>query len=180
MMDWKLLNWLAHSFIPKYGRLPGLLLLLLGLPAVAQSSYNRWEALPVAAPQSVATQGQLNAKRKNAYWNNAPLIRRGIGQRLRDKQTLPEDKSYFDFYQRTIKFPVKALKTQTEGTVRIKVFINAAGEVTETQLLDSTTINGQGGRDALIQEAHRVLQQLRFEPAAEATEEEMSLLFVIM
>lgn len=179
MMDWKLLNRLAHSCFPKSGRLPGLLVLLLpGLPAVAQSSYNRWEALPVATPPP-GTKGRQDSLHRVALWAKRPLVKRGTGQPTCDEPAADKATGYGHFVGNTIKYPIEALKAVTEGLITLRLAVDAAGNVLSAQVVGSTIPAGADGEAAMLEEARRVFRQLRFEPAAAATEEEVKVAFTV-
>ncbi|WP_139921794.1 energy transducer TonB [Hymenobacter sp. DG01] len=180
---------------------PLLLLLLLitsfgGSPAWAQTGYNRWDAKPVTTPKPATSAAQRGAQLARAkarqdsivraqhlYQDSlriaaatAPtLLKRGIGQRIKDKRLQPEDATYFEYIRRFIKYPVEALRAQIGGDVVMKLSIDATGRVTHLKLVESTIPPGAAGEVAMIQQARLLLRQLRFELAAGVTEEEMRI-----
>lgn len=176
MMNWKLINRLTHFCFPRSGRLSGLLLLLPSMPAVAQSSYNRWEALPVAAPPP-GTKGRQDSLHRAAFWAKSPLVKRGTGQLTRDEPAAAKATGYGHFVGNTMKYPIEALKAGTEGLVTLRLAVDEAGNVLSAQVVGSTIPTGAGGEAAMLEEARRVFRQLRFEPAAAATEEEVKATF---
>ncbi|MBG8556231.1 energy transducer TonB [Hymenobacter guriensis] len=159
-------------------------LFVTGLGQVkAQATYNRWEARPVPAPQSSRasrTQAQQDSARKAAYWNTAPPLRRGIGQRLRANRLFPEDQPYLDFVRRFIRYPVEALRAQTDGTIWLRLSVDATGRVIRITVAENSTPPGAVGEAALLQHARELLQHLRFEPSAAETEEEARISFQIL
>ncbi|OWP64070.1 hypothetical protein CDA63_06295 [Hymenobacter amundsenii] len=155
-----------------------LLLLLPGLPAVAQSSYNRWEALPVAAPPP-STKGHQDSLRRAELWAKSPLVKRGISQPTRNELAAAKATGYAHFVGNNIKWPIEALKAQTEGVITLRLAVDEAGNVLSAQVVGSTVPAGAVGEAALQEEARRVFRQLRFEPAAGATEEEVKVSFIV-
>lgn len=174
-----------------------LLLVSIGCcPAWAQTGYNRWDAKPVAAPRptiSAAQRGMqlMRAKARQdsiararqlyqdslriAVATTSSLLKRGLGRRIVDKRFLPEDNAYFEYIRRFIRYPVEALRAQIEGDVVMKLSVDATGRVMQLQLVESTIPRGTAGEATMIQQARLLLRQLQFEPAAEASEEEMKI-----
>ncbi|MBX0289541.1 energy transducer TonB [Hymenobacter sp. HSC-4F20] len=88
---------------------------------------------------------------------------------------LPEDNRYYEYVRQFITYPVDALRAQTEGEVKMKLTVDAAGKVVRMHLVESTIPSGATGESVMIQQARLLLRQLRFEPAAGTSEEEMKI-----
>ncbi|WBO86178.1 energy transducer TonB [Hymenobacter yonginensis] len=146
-----------------------ILLLTAAGQAHAQATYNRWEARPVAMPQTKFTKAQQDSIRRTGYWQKNPSLKRGIGPRIRNRQLLPEDQPYFDFVGRSVRYPAAALRAQTEGEVWMQLAVDATGRVVKVTLLTTTIAPGAGGEAEIVQQTREILQHLRFEPAAAAT-----------
>jgi outer membrane biosynthesis protein TonB len=161
----------------------GSLVLILGAglsSARAQATYNRWDARPVATPQTIQTKAQQDSARRVAYWQKNPPIKRGIGSRIRTRQLVPEDQPYFNFVGHSVRYPAAALRAQTEGEVWMRLSVDATGQVVRVTLLETTISPGAGGEAEVIQQTREILQCLRFEPSAAATEEEAIISFRIL
>ena len=165
-------------------------LLLTPWPGRAQERYNRWEARPAPAPTpaaSAAARGEkalLSKARQDSLSRVAavarlPLLRRGIGQRLKEGRGEVADAKYYEYVLRLIRYPMEAVRAATaatkatEGTVTVRLTVNAAGQVTNASLVESTIPVGAPGQANMVQQAVSRLQLLRFEPAAGVTEEEL-------
>lgn len=166
--------------------------------AWAQTSYNRWEAKPAptttaskpaslrgarlvqtkARQDSIAHARQLlqDSLRVEAI-ATANVLKRGIGQRLRDGHVLPEDNGYYEYAYRAIQYPKEALRAGIQGSVKVKLTVNPTGKVTEVRLVESTIPPGAPGEALMVQQARTILRQLRFEPSASSTQEELKLVY---
>lgn len=167
--------------------------------AWAQTGYNRWDARPVPTPSpAAAAQRGAQLVRAKAYQDSVALIqrlrldsvriaaiaaptllKRGIGQRLQSKLLLPEDNWYFVYVGRVVRYPMEALRAQTEGDVKMKVLVDPNGKVMHIKLVESTILPGAVGAAIMIQQVRSVFRQLRFEPASSSTEEEMKISYKI-
>lgn len=183
---------------------PGLLLLivlLFGKSASAQTSFNRWDAQPIPNPKPTASTKQrgsqiVQAKARQdslariqqmrndslrliADLAQIPLLPRGIGQRIKENQTVPGDNNYYEYIRKGIRYPSKAIRAETEGQVVMRLKINASGHVVDATVIDNTIPPASVGRDEMVRQANFLLHQLRFEPAASSTEEELSVAYKI-
>ncbi|SHM00411.1 TonB family protein [Hymenobacter psychrotolerans] len=174
------------------------LLLTAEEKARAQATYNRWEASPVVPSQphvTVAQRGpqvmrakirqdslnRLQALRRDSIRiaisaTGVPLLQRGIGQRIKESRTIPEDNSYYDYLRKTIRYPAQALRAQVEGKITMRLTINAAGQVSSLSEVENTIPAGATGRDEMVQQAAVLLRQLRFQPGT-TTQEELTITY---
>ena len=172
-------------------------LLLTPWPGRAQERYNRWEARPAPPPTPAASaekRGEkvLVSKARQDSLNQVaavaklPLLRRGIGQRLKEGRGEVADAKYYEYVLRLVHYPIEAVRAATatekgpEGIVIVRLTINAAGQVTNSSLVESTIPVGAPGQANMVQQAVSKLQLLRFEPAAGVTEEELKVSYRFM
>jgi len=180
------------SNTPDFGKSGVLfLVLLLGLShskTLAQTSFNRWEAQPVATQKVGASAAQKETKviRTKAQQDSlrivtaaaqTPPLKRGIGQRVKEKQVVSEDIKYYEYVRKTVRYPIEAVRAGTEGRVAIQLTVDAAGQVVGTTVVENTISEGAAGREVMVQQAGRILQQLKFEPTAGVTVEELSVTY---
>lgn len=178
------------------------LVLLSKSVASAQTHYNRWNAQPAptaAAAASAQERGEkvLLAKARQDSLNTikqlnqdslrlialAPLqthLQRGVKQRIDRGEGLPTDVTGYEYIRRSIAYPISALRARTEGTVRVRLWVDAEGQVTQTKVIESTIPPDAEGRDIMLQQARLIMRGLRFEAATGATEEELGVNFRIL
>lgn len=152
-----------------------------------QTAYNRWEAKPAPVPAVVPaerrgaklmqTKVQRDSIEGTTYWDSVPPLKRGLGLRIEDKRLLPADSTYFNFISRSMKYPVEALRAETQGIIWLRLSVNITGRIAGITLAESTIPPGAGGEAAILQQARQMLRQVRFEPAAIATEEKVKLTY---
>ncbi|QJX48711.1 TonB family protein [Hymenobacter taeanensis] len=122
---------------------------------------------------------QQDSMRAALFWSKTPLLKRGIGQRFERKQLIPEDNTYFSYIARMISFPVEAMRAMTEGTVTMRLTIDAAGRVVDSKLVESTIPTGAAGEASMVQQAQCVLRQVRFEPSTGGSEEVLRVSYAV-
>ena len=137
-------------------------LLLTPWPGRAQERYNRWEARPAPPPTpaaSAAERGEkaLASKARQDSLNQVaavaklPLLRRGIGQRLKEGRGKVADAKYYEYVLRLVHYPIAAVRAAPaaekgpEGIVIVRLTVNAAGQVTNSSLVESTIPVGAPG-----------------------------------
>ena len=178
-------------------KIVGLLVLVLlfhTAPAWAQTTYNRWNALPVPEAKPTASASERGAKilsakakqdliraQKDSIRLSTPskdLMQRGIGQREKLGKLLSNDARYYE-HTRRVPYPSEALRAQTEGKVTVRILIDAMGQVIDSQLIETTIPADAPGRDLMIRQFSQVLRGLRFEPSNGTTQEDLSINFKI-
>ncbi|WP_375435421.1 energy transducer TonB [uncultured Hymenobacter sp.] len=186
--------------LPKPGLLL-LILLLVGNSALAQTSFNRWDAQPMPTPKPTASAKQRGSQivqakvrqdslariqqvrndslRLVADLAQIPLLPRGIGRRIKENQTVSGDNNYYEYIRKGIRYPSEAIRAETEGQVIMRLKINTSGNVVSAIVIDNTIPPASVGRDEMVRQADFLLHQLRFEPAASNTEEELSVAYKI-
>jgi TonB family protein len=159
-----------------------------------QTSYNRWEASPLPSSKAVtsSTKPDTKGKREEAEAGKErqdslritssairiPLLKRGIGERIKNKNLLPEDSVYKKFIINTIRYPQEALQAQTDGKIIIRLTVDASGQVVNLDTRSPIPI-GTPGREAMIREARLLVRQLRFKPSDKSSEEELEIEFIM-
>lgn len=175
----------------------GFLLYLSHVKALAQTSFNRWEARPAAMPKAVASAARRGTQivRTKAHQDSVHRIRqlrqdslrvaavaaqmlplkRGIGQRIKEKQVVSEDAKYFEYLRKTVRYPEEALRAETEGRVVIRLTVDDAGKVVNATVVENTIPEGAIGRGIIVQQVSSILRQLKFEPDAGVNTEELEM-----
>ena len=163
------------SFGPAYWLLAGALL-LAGPVSYAQSSYNRWDARPVADPvpgkatrraaapteAAPASAGEVapetaasDAGAEAAAVANKPakmpdkrsiILRRGLGQRLKGTTYSAADAGYYEYAWENLHYPESALRAGLSGQVMVRIDVNPAGDVTNSVV--TKTMVQQDGKAA--------------------------------
>ncbi|MCB2377107.1 hypothetical protein LGH70_05910 [Hymenobacter sp. BT635] len=173
------------------------LVLVLSAPAWAQNGLNRWDARPVPIPKPAVSAAQRSKQLAQAKSSRdslgrvqmlrrdslriaaraaaAPVLQRGIGQRLKAKNAMPEDNKYYEYIRTSIRYPVMALRYLVEGDITMELTIDATGQVTAVKELANTIPPGAADRDVMVQQVRLLLAQLHFEPASTTTEEEITV-----
>ena len=118
------------------------------------------------------TKARQDSLRIVASAAEVPPLRRGLGQRIKEKKMVAEDIKYYEYARKVFRYPSDALGAETEGRVAIRLVVNAAGRVVGTTVIENTIPEGAAGREAMVQQVDFLLRQLKFEPAAISTEEE--------
>ena len=177
-------------------------LLLTPWPGRAQERYNRWEGQSTAAPVphvSAQQRGEkvLLAKVRRDSINRisqlrqdslrllakAPLeirLERGIKQRISSGKALPTDIAGYEYIGKSLAYPVAAIRAGTQGIVRVRLTVNADGQVVGTKITETTIPLNAEERTFMLQQARLILRGLRFEPAADITEEEMGVNYRVL
>lgn len=172
---------------------------LLGLAAPAaqaQNSYNRWTAQPPATIQPLPKR-QPAAPPKPAApapdTTEAPrvaqskLLKRGLGSRMRQGQSLAEDSISMVFFAQNSRYPAAAVQARAEAKVVIRLQVAPDGRVSRTSVVALTPAPNPyragpvpaPALQALANEAQRVFRMLRFEPGPQTSEEDLSANFSI-
>lgn len=173
-----------------------LLLALMAAPAArAQGSYNRWTAQPPAAIEPLQKK-QRAAKPQPAVVPDtteqprvaqSKLLKRGLGSRMRQGQSLPEDSISMVFFSQNSRYPSAAVQARAEAKVVIRLQVAPNGRVSRTSVVTLTPAPNPyrdgpvpaPALQALADEAQRVFRMLRFEPGPQTSEEDLSANFSI-
>jgi hypothetical protein len=174
-----------------------LLLALLAAPtARAQGSYNRWTAQPPAAieplqkkqraakPQPATVAPDTTEQPRVAQ---SKLLKRGLGSRMRQGQSLAEDSISMVFFSQNSRYPSVAVQARAEAKVVIRLQVAPNGRVSRTSVVALTPAPNPyrdgplpaPALQALAEEAQRVFRMLRFEPGPQTSEEDLSANFSI-
>lgn len=174
--------------------LSSLLVLFLAPAAQAQNSYNRWTAQPPAtieplqkkqrAPKPQAAPPDTTEKPRVAQ---SKLLKRGLGSRMRQGQSLPEDSISMVFFSQNSRYPSPAVQARAEAKVVIRLQVAPNGRVSRTSVVALTPAPNPyrdgpvpaPALQALADEAQRVFRMLRFEPGPQTSEEDLSANFSI-
>lgn len=181
----------------RWYRLALVALLLTGRRGLAQTSFNRWEAQPVATPKPVTSTAKRGAKigHTKAHQDflaraqqlrqdslriataaaQTPPLKRGIGQRIKEGQLVTDDSSYFEYLRKTVRYPKEALLAATEGRVVTRLTVGAVGRVINVTVIESTIPEKAVGREAMLRQVDEVLRQIQFEPTAGITTEDLEV-----
>ena len=174
----------------------GLLLVLTAPAAQAQTSYNRWTAQPpatitplpkkqpAAKPQPPAPAPDTTEAPRVAQ---SKLLKRGLGGRMRQGHSLPEDSISMVFFSQNSRYPSAAVQARAEAKVVIRLQVAPDGRVSRTSVVALTPAPNpyrEGpvpapALQALAAEAQRVFRMLRFEPGPQTSEEDLSANFSI-
>jgi len=198
----------TKNFSPKTARinrwLPVGALVLLAQAGYAQMSFNRWEAgtsTPTATPTrrashptgSAVTSATEQPAAAESVRRTPPAVaayskplRRGLGQRLRANAYSAPDAEFYQYAWQHLRYPATALKAGLSGQVLVRLNVNSAGDVIDSEVL-STDIQqaanaataAAAGKAAMRQSAEDLLWGLRFEPAAGTTQEDVPVRYVI-
>lgn len=200
----------TKTFLPRTAPirrwLPVGALVLLAQVSYAQMSFNRWEAgtsTPKAAPARRAAPPAGNA---DAPANEPPTttaaeptrrtlpavaaysrpLRRGLGQRLRASAYSTSDAEFYQYAWQHLHYPSSALQAGLSGQVLVRLNVNSAGDVIDSEVLSADIQQAAGaktapaaGKAAMRQSAEDLLWGLRFEPAAGTTQEDVPVRYVI-
>jgi len=185
-------------------------LLLAAQASFAQNSFNRWEAAPATPPTTGKPAGmrgsaglkakareeekaQAVAKRQEqdslqVATGKSVTLRRGLGQRLRQRSYSKEDAGYYDFAWQHLQFPPTALRAGLTGQVMVRLEVSPDGDVTKSVVtgddIHQSAHSEKGasptaGREAMRHNAEQLLWGLHFEPAPSATLEEVPVRYVM-
>jgi hypothetical protein len=179
----------------RYALLLGSLFILLLAPAAkAQNSYNRWTAQPPAAIEPLQKKQRAPKPQAPAFdTTEAPrvaqskLLKRGLGSRMRQGQSLPEDSISMVFFSQNSRYPAPAVQARAEAKVVIRLQVAPNGRVSRTSVVALTPAPSPyrdgpvpaPALQALADEAQRVFRMLRFEPGPQTSEEDLSANFSI-
>ncbi|UOR06823.1 energy transducer TonB [Hymenobacter aerilatus] len=182
-------------------------LVLLAQAGYAQMSFNRWEggtssptdtparrpakraAATADAPSTAASTATPEAARRTspAVAAYSKPLRRGLGQRVRTSAYSAPDAEFYRYAWQHLRYPATALQAGLSGQVLVRLNVNSAGDVIDSEVL-STDIqqnsNGKqaaasAGKAAMRQSAEDLLWGLRFEPATGTTQEDVPVRYVI-
>lgn len=182
-------------------------LVLLAQAGHAQMSFNRWESgtssptatparrpakratAPADAPAPAATTATPEAPRRTppAVAAYSKPLRRGLGQRVRTSAYSAPDAEFYRYAWQHLRYPATALQAGLSGQVLVRLNVNSAGDVIDSEVLSADIQQaGSGkqgtttaGKAAMRQSAEDLLWGLRFEPAAGTTQEDVPVRYVI-
>ncbi|MBC6611484.1 energy transducer TonB [Hymenobacter sp. BT507] len=181
-------------------------LVLLAQAGYAQMSFNRWEGgtssptdTPVrksgkrATADATSSAGTTTATPEPARRTPPAVaayskpLRRGLGQRVRASAYSAPDAEFYRYAWQHLHYPATALQAGLSGQVLVRLNVNSAGDVIDSEVL-STDIRqaaigkeaaASAGKAAMRQSAEDLLWGLHFEPAAGTTQEDVPVRYVI-
>ena len=183
-------------------------LVLLAQAGYAQMSFNRWEGgtssptdtpvrksgkraaatadatLPAATTTAAPEPARRTPPTVAAY--SKPL-RRGLGQRLRASAYSAPDAEYYTYAWQHLRYPATALQAGLSGQVLVRLNVNSAGDVIDSEVLSADIrqaanrkeASAAAGKAAMRQSAEDLLWGLHFEPATGTTQEDVPVRYVI-
>ncbi|MBW3130036.1 TonB family protein [Hymenobacter profundi] len=181
-------------------------LVLLAQAGYAQMSFNRWEGgtssptdTPVrksgkraaatadaTLPVATATPEPVRRTPPAVAAYSKPL-RRGLGQRVRASAYSAPDAEFYRYAWQHLRYPATALQAGLSGQVLVRLNVNSAGDVIDSEVLSADIrqaptgkeASAAAGKAAMRQGAADLLWGLHFEPAAGTTQEDVPVRYVI-